>query len=105
MGRNAENNDLLTLKYAFKEDLWLHAKDVSGSHVVIKYQSGKNFPKPVIEKAAEIAAFHSKRKADTLVPVTVTPKKFVRKPKGFAAGKVIVEREEVVLVQPKDFKI
>ncbi len=104
MGRNSENNDLLTLKYAFKEDLWLHAKDVSGSHVVVKYQSGKTFPKNVIEAAAEIAAFHSKRKADSLVPVTVTPKKYVRKPKGFAAGKVIVEREDVVLVQPKDYK-
>lgn len=105
MGKNAENNDLLTLKYAFKEDLWLHAKDVSGSHVIVKHQSGKNFPKLVIEKAAEIAAFYSKRKSDTLVPVTVTPKKYVRKPKGFAAGKVIVEKEDVVLVSPKDFKI
>ncbi|MFN0047989.1 MAG: NFACT RNA binding domain-containing protein [Cytophagales bacterium] len=104
VGKSAENNDLLTLKHAFKEDLWLHAKDVSGSHVVIKYQSGKHFPKNVIEKAAELAAFYSKRKSDSLVPVTVTPKKYVRKPKGFAAGKVIVEKEEVVLVQPKDHK-
>jgi len=104
MGRNAENNDLLTLKYASKDDLWLHAKDVSGSHVVIKHQSGKSFPKNVIETAAEIAAFYSKRKQDSLVPVTVTPKKYVRKPKGFAAGKVIVEREDVVLVQPKEHK-
>src|SRR5699024_8956156 len=56
IGKNAKNNDLLTQKHAFKEDLWLHAKDVSGSHVIIKYQAGKKFPKPVIEKAAQLAA-------------------------------------------------
>jgi predicted ribosome quality control (RQC) complex YloA/Tae2 family protein len=46
MGRNARNNDVLTLQFARKEDLWLHAKDVSGSHVVIRQQSGQNFPNP-----------------------------------------------------------
>jgi predicted ribosome quality control (RQC) complex YloA/Tae2 family protein len=101
VGKNAQNNDLLTLKYAHKQDLWLHAKDVSGSHVIIKQQSGKNFPKPVIERAAQLAAFYSKRKNDTLAPVTVTSRKFVRKPKGFEPGQVIVEKEEVVLVEPK----
>ena len=75
IGRNAKNNDLLTKQYAFKEDLWLHARDVSGSHVVIKNQPGKKFPAPVIERAAELAAFYSKRKTDSLCPVIVTPKK------------------------------
>jgi predicted ribosome quality control (RQC) complex YloA/Tae2 family protein len=101
VGKNSQNNDLLTLKYAHKEDLWLHAKDVPGSHVIIKYQSGKTFPKTVIEKAAQLAAFYSKRKNDTLAPVTVTPRKYVRKPKGLAPGQVMVDREDVVLVQPK----
>lgn len=101
VGRNAKNNDLLTLKYAFKDDLWLHAKDVSGSHVIIKTQAGKNTPKQVIEYAASIAAYYSKRKTDSLCPVTVTPKKFVRKVKGSPAGAVHVEKEEVILVQPK----
>ena len=101
VGKNSQNNDLLTLKYAHKEDLWLHAKDVPGSHVLIKYQSGKTFPKTVIEKAAQLAAFYSKRKNDTLAPVTVTPRKYVRKPKGLAPGQVMVDREDVVLVEPK----
>jgi hypothetical protein len=101
VGRNAQSNDELTLKYAYKEDLWLHAKDVAGSHVVIKFQSGKNFPKDVIERAAQLAAYNSKRKNETLCPVIVTPKKFVRKRKGDPAGAVIVEREEVVMVEPK----
>jgi predicted ribosome quality control (RQC) complex YloA/Tae2 family protein len=100
VGRNAQNNDLLTQKYAYKEDLWLHAKDVSGSHVVIKYQAGKAFPKTVIEKAAQLAAYFSKRKNETLCPVIVTPKKFVRKTKDLDFGQVIVEKETVVMVEP-----
>ena len=101
IGRNAKNNDLLTKKYAHKEDLWLHARDVAGSHVIIKYRAGKTFPKNVIERAAELAAWYSKRRTDSLCPVTVTPKKFVRKPKGLAEGQVIVEKEDVVMVVPK----
>lgn len=100
IGKNAQHNDTLTLKYSFKEDLWLHAKDVPGSHVVVKYQAGKKFPKDVIERAAQLAAFHSKRKTDSLAPVAYTPKKFVRKRKGDPAGAVVVEREEVILVEP-----
>ncbi|GAB3559048.1 NFACT RNA binding domain-containing protein [Spirosoma fluminis] len=101
IGRNAKNNDLLTQKYAYKDDLWLHARDVAGSHVIIKYQAGKPFPKNVIERAAELAAWYSKRRTDSLCPVTVTPKKFVRKPKGLAEGQVIVEKEDVVMVVPR----
>ena len=101
IGRNAKNNDLLTKKYAHKEDLWLHARDVPGSHVVVKYKAGKTFPKNVIERAAELAAWYSKRRTDSLCPVTVTPKKFVRKPKGLAEGQVIVEKEDVVMVVPR----
>ncbi|MEQ9412428.1 MAG: NFACT RNA binding domain-containing protein, partial [Cyclobacteriaceae bacterium] len=101
IGKNAINNDLLTLKYTRKDDLWLHAKDVSGSHVVIKNQSGKTIPKEVIERAAELAAYNSKRKTESLCPVAYTLKKFVRKRKGDPAGAVVVEREEVIMVTPK----
>ena len=101
VGRNAKNNDLLIQQYAHKDDLWLHARDVTGSHVVIKYQAGQKFPAPVIERAAQLAAWYSKRRTDSLCPVIVTPKKFVRKPKGLPAGAVVIEKEEVVLVEPK----
>ena len=100
IGKNAQNNDKLTLKYSYKEDLWLHAKDVAGSHVFIKYQSGKNFPKDVIQRAAELAAYYSKRKNESLCPVSMTPKKYVRKRKGDPPGLVVVEREEVLMVVP-----
>lgn len=101
VGKGAQQNDELTLKYGYKEDLWLHAKDVPGSHVLIKYQSGKKFPKDVIERAAQLAAYNSKRKSESLCPVIVTPRKFVRKRKGDPPGMVVVEREEVILVEPK----
>lgn len=101
VGRNAQANDVLTLKHTYKEDLWLHAKDVAGSHVVIKYQAGKPFPKEVIERAAQLAAYNSKRKTESLAPVAYTPKKYVRKRKGDPAGMVVVEREDVILVEPK----
>jgi predicted ribosome quality control (RQC) complex YloA/Tae2 family protein len=100
IGKNAKSNDQLTLKIANKEDLFLHAKDVSGSHVIIKQIAGKNYPKSVIEYAAALAAGHSKRKNDSLCPVLYTPKKFVRKRKGDPAGAVVIERESVILVKP-----
>jgi predicted ribosome quality control (RQC) complex YloA/Tae2 family protein len=103
VGKSAKNNDLLTQKYSFKEDLWLHARDVAGSHVLIKYKAGKKFPKPIIEKAAQLAAYYSKRKTDSLCPVIVTPKKYVRKPKGALDGQVLVEKEEVIMVKPASF--
>lgn len=101
IGKSAQSNDVLTLKYSYKDDLWLHAKDVAGSHVLLKYQAGKNFPRDVIERAAQLAAYYSKRKNETLCPVTVTQKKYVRKRKGDPPGAVIVDREEVLMVVPE----
>jgi predicted ribosome quality control (RQC) complex YloA/Tae2 family protein len=102
VGKNAKANDELTLKIATKNDLWLHAKDVSGSHVIIKQHPGQNFPIDVIEYAASLAAYNSKRKTDTLCPVVYTPKKYVRKPKGSLPGVVIVEKEEVLMIEPSE---
>jgi predicted ribosome quality control (RQC) complex YloA/Tae2 family protein len=100
VGKNAENNDKLTLKFANKNDMWLHAKDVTGSHVVIRYRQGKTFTKPLITYAAQLAAYYSKAKSSTLVPVVYTLKKFVRKPKGAIAGTVTYENGETILVEP-----
>jgi len=100
VGKNARNNDELSFKFANKEDLWLHAKDVSGSHVVIRQQAGKKIPLNVLEYAASLAAYYSKRKNDTLVPVIYTPRKYIRKRKGDPPGAVVVEREEVLMIEP-----
>lgn len=101
VGRNSENNDVLTLKFAKKDDLWLHAKGVSGSHVIIKNQQKRKTPEHVIQRAAELAAYFSKSKSSGLVAVMVTEKKYVRKPKGALPGQVRVDREDVILAEPK----
>lgn len=101
VGKNAKNNDLLTLKYAKKFDIWLHARDVSGSHVIVRNPQQQTVPKHVIEKAAELAAHFSKRSTESLCPVIVTAKKYVRKTRDLLPGQVIVDREEeVVMVKP-----
>ena len=94
-------NDLLTFKYAKKTDFWLHARDVPGSHVIIRNPQNKPIPKPVIERAASLAAYYSKRQHEKLVPVQMTHRKYIRKTKDLSVGQVIVEREEVVIVEPR----
>jgi len=101
IGKNAQNNDTLTQKYAHKEDIWLHARNVAGSHVLIKYQSGRKIPMQVVERAAQLAAYFSQAKTETLCAVIFTPRKYIRKPKGALAGQVIVEKEEVIMVEPR----
>ena len=101
VGKQARDNDELTLKIAKKDDLWLHARDVSGSHVVIRKKAGLNFPDAVVEYAAGLALWFSKRKNESLAPVIVAEKKFVRKKKGAALGAVVVEKEKVIMVEPK----
>ena len=100
VGKNARNNDELSFHFAAKNDLWLHAKDVSGSHVIIRIKPGKDLPPTVLEYAAQLAASFSKRKQDSLVPVIYTPRKYIRKRKGDPPGLVAVDREQVILVEP-----
>ncbi|HWQ26536.1 MAG TPA: NFACT RNA binding domain-containing protein [Chlorobaculum sp.] len=97
VGRNAENNELLTFEHARPDDVWLHARGASGSHCVLKGAGMHNMSE--IRRAAEIAAWYSSARTSGLVPVIYTQKKYVRKAKG-AAGSVIVEREKVVMVRP-----
>jgi predicted ribosome quality control (RQC) complex YloA/Tae2 family protein len=101
-GKSSENNDLLTMKYAKPEDLWFHARGASGSHVVLKINSGKGEPgKKAIQEAAAIAAFYSHAKNSSTVPVAMTKKKYVRKPKGAVAGTVTLQQEKVIFVSPR----
>jgi len=100
VGRNAKSNDQLTSD-AHKEDIWLHARGVSGSHVVIRMNNDKDYPqKTIILQAAAIAAYFSKARGNQYAPVMFTKKKYVRKPKGSGAGAVVVEREQVEMVEP-----
>ncbi len=99
-GKSSENNDLLTLKHAKPDDLWFHARGSSGSHVVLKMKSATGQPsKKAIQQAASIAAYYSKMKNASMIPVAMTEKKYVRKPKGVPAGTVVIEREKVLFVE------
>jgi predicted ribosome quality control (RQC) complex YloA/Tae2 family protein len=100
VGKNAKNNDILTIKHARKDDYWFHAKDVAGSHVIVRKKNGQNIAENVAEYAASLAAYFSKRKTDSVVPVIFTQKKFVRKTKNMPDGKVIVDKERILLVKP-----
>ena len=80
----------------------MHARGVPGSHVLIRMNNNKGMPdKELVKKVASYAAYNSKARGAGLVPVIVTKLKYVRKPKGAAAGAVIVQKEEVELVIPE----
>jgi predicted ribosome quality control (RQC) complex YloA/Tae2 family protein len=100
VGKNAKSNDQLT-SHAHKEDIWLHARGVGGSHVVIRMGNRKDYPpQRVLLKAASYAAYFSKARGMKSAPVMYTKVKYVRKPKGAAPGAVVVEREQVEMVPP-----
>lgn len=101
VGRNNRQNDYLTLKLALPDDLWLHVKDIPGSHVVVKSPQKTGVPDPVIEQAAQLAAYYSKARQSTKAPVDYTLRKHVRKPKGGKPGMVIYENQKTVFVEPK----
>jgi predicted ribosome quality control (RQC) complex YloA/Tae2 family protein len=104
VGKNSKNNDIVTFKLSDKNDIWLHAQGVSGSHVVIKNQSKiyKEIPKEVIEYAGEIAAYNSKARGSATVPVVYTLRKFVRKPRAASPGAVVITMEKTIFVEPKN---
>ncbi len=99
VGRNNKQNDKLTLKDSQKQDLWLHTHNITGSHVVI-VTDGTVPPDMTIEEACIIAAFHSKAKNSTQVPVDYTYIKFVKKPVGAKPGMVIFTNNQTAYVTP-----
>ncbi len=101
VGRNARQNDELTLRDSRPFDLWMHARGVAGSHAVLRVKGRTDKPpRHVVEKAAAVAAWFSKARTSALAPVIVTQRKYVRKPRKAAQGAVRIEREEVILIEP-----
>ncbi len=100
VGRNNQQNDRLTLRTAQKNDIWLHTKNIHGSHVIICAE-GKEITDTAIREAAELAASHSKAKDSAQVPVDYTRVKNVSKPNGALPGKVIYVNYNTVYVTPK----
>ena len=102
VGKDSQNNDLLTVKFAKQNDYWFHARGVPGSHVVLRTENTKeNMPRNILKKAAALAAYHSKAKTAGLSPVSYTQKKYIVKKKGMEPGKVALLKEEVLLVRPE----
>ncbi len=102
IGRDGSDNDRTTFEFARPYELWFHTQQCPGSHVVIKFPNKSFEPsKREIEETAAIAAFHSKAKNDSLVPVIYAERRYVRKPRGAKPGLVTVEREKSIMVAPR----
>lgn len=97
VGRNNIQNDKLTLKTAKGEDLWLHTKDIPGSHVIV-FAKGREIPDSTILEAAQLAASNSKAKGGTKIPVDYTKVRYVKKPNGAKPGMVIFTNNKTILV-------
>jgi len=101
VGKNNKQNDYLTLRLADNEDLWFHTKNIPGSHVLLKCAGKKVEDKEILE-AATLAAYYSKARMSSNVPVDYTIKKHVKKPSGAKPGMVIYETNKTVYVTPSD---
>jgi len=99
IGKNNTQNDNLTLRMANNNDMWMHTKDIPGSHVIV-ITGGKELPERTILEAANLAAYHSKAKNSTQVPVDYVAKRHVRKPNGAKPGFVIYDSHKTVYVTP-----
>jgi predicted ribosome quality control (RQC) complex YloA/Tae2 family protein len=104
IGRNSRQNEQVTFKTANKDDIWLHARDVPGAHVIIR-NDGRRIQDELIAEAAAVAAYYSKRRADGSVLVDYTRVKYVTAIKGAGPGMVTYRNEQTVTVEPQDEKI
>ena len=99
VGRNNRQNDELTFKLARKDDIWLHAQKVHGSHVIISC-GGTTPPDDTVTQAAQLAAYYAESTGGQNIPVDVTPVKQVKKTPGGKPGMVIYHTYRTVIVNP-----
>lgn len=102
VGRGARENDQLTFRVARPNDLWLHAADYPGAHVIVRNHTRAEIPHRTVVEAAQLAAHTSQAKEDTKVSVHYTPRKFISKPKGAAPGLVRLSNFRTLLVEPRE---
>ena len=98
VGKNNRQNDSLTLQTARSENIWLHAKNMPGSHVIIDFDGEP--AEQTLREAAMLAAYYSQARASTAVPIDYTPRKFVKKPSGARPGMVIYSTNRTLYVTP-----
>jgi hypothetical protein len=99
VGKGAADNDALTLKTGRPHDLWVHAKDRTGAHVIVPLDRGKTAASEDLVDAAHLAAHFSDAREEKVVDVQYTDRRFLRKPKGSAPGFVVVDREKVIVLR------
>lgn len=104
VGKNNTQNDYLTTKLANSSDIWFHTKNIHGSHTVIKLGIDKNVPKTTLVEAAKLAAYYSKARDSSQVPVDYTQIKNVKKPSGAKPGLVIYDHYNTIYVTPELIK-
>ena len=102
VGRTARDNDTLTFRIANPNDLWMHAGDYPGSHVVVRNPTRKEIPHRTIIEAAQLAGKFSQASEDAKVVIHYTERKFLSKPKGAAPGLVRLSRFRSLTVEPKE---
>ncbi len=100
IGRNNQQNDALTLHFARPDDLWLHTKNIPGSHVIVRGEG--DVPDTTLREAAMLAAYYSKARTSASVPVDYCLRKFVKKPAGARPGMVIYTTNRTVYVTPDE---
>jgi predicted ribosome quality control (RQC) complex YloA/Tae2 family protein len=100
-GKTDSDNESLSLRTAGPNDLWFHVRGMPGSHVVLRVPGGEEPDKKTIEKAAAVAAYHSKARGGGIVPVSCTRARFVTKARGSKPGTVQIRRETVLKVRPE----
>ena len=100
VGRTARDNDQLTFRIARPNDLWLHAGDYPGSHVIVRDSSRTEIPHRTVIEAAELAAKFSQASKDSKVAIHYTRRKFLSKPKGSAPGLVRMSSFKTITVAP-----
>ena len=102
VGRAARDNDHLTFRVAQPNDLWMHAGDYPGSHVVVRNPTRKEIPQRTIIEAAQLAGRFSQASEDAKVVIHYTERKLLSKPKGAAPGLVRMSRFRSLTVEPKE---
>ncbi|MQA90786.1 MAG: DUF814 domain-containing protein [Gemmatimonas sp.] len=103
VGRSARDNDRLTFHASSPNDVWLHARSVPGSHVILRWPDPDGAPPARdLTEAAQIAAVYSRARTSGTVPVDWTRRKYVRKPRGAAPGAVVPQRVKTIFVEPDE---